>query len=110
SFLVTIGLLGVSFSHWILPAIFFCGLMGFGMILLLSTSQSILQLSAKEHNRGQVMGIWAMILSGAVPLGNFIAGPAADLWSEPNVLFAEGAVCGGAVIILYLIFRPRKRF
>jgi MFS family permease len=107
--LVTIALLGLSLSTFLLLALCCCAFLGFGLILLLSTTQSVIQLSAGEHNRGQIMGIWAMVLSGAVPLGNLLAGAAADLWTEPVILFTQGVVCGGTAVLLYSIFRPWLR-
>jgi MFS family permease len=103
---VTLSLLGLSLSGNVWPAILFCGLVGFGLILVLSTGQSVIQLGAAENNRGQIMGIWAMVLCGAVPLGNLVAGPAADLWSERAVLAVLGVVCGATVLLLFGLLRP----
>jgi len=94
----------LSSNVW--PAILFCGLVGFGLILVLSTGQSVIQLGAAENNRGQIMGIWAMVLCGAVPLGNLVAGPAADLWSERAVLAVLGVVCSATVLLLFGLLRP----
>jgi MFS family permease len=104
--LVTLALLGLSMSTYVLPAIVSCGLAGFGLILVLSTGQSVIQLGAAENNRGQIMGIWAMVLCGAVPLGNLLAGPAADLWTERAVLLALSIVCGGTALALFGLLRP----
>jgi MFS family permease len=106
--LVTTALLGLSFSRHILSAVFFSGLIGFGLILFLATSQSVFQLSSEEHNRGRVMAIWAMVLSAAVPLGNFLAGPAADEWGLSPVLAALGFACGLVPLGLLWMLRPWK--
>jgi MFS family permease len=104
--LVATGLLGMAFSPDIFTAIVFAALIGFGLILFLATSQSVFQLSSEEHNRGRVMAIWAMVLSGAVPLGNFLAGPAADEWGLSPVLAFLGIACGIVPIILLWLLRP----
>jgi MFS family permease len=70
-----------------------CVLIGFGLILCFATSQSVLQLRTEDYHRGRVMGIWSMILCGTQPLGNLIAGFAADHWDERVVLAASGVAC-----------------
>lgn len=107
--LVVTGLLGLAFSPDIITAIIFAALIGFGLILFLATSQSVFQLSSEEHNRGRIMAIWAMVLSGAVPLGNFLAGPAADEWGLSPVLAFLGIACGLVPIILLWLLRPWQR-
>jgi MFS family permease len=104
--LVITALLGLSLAGDILLAVCFSGLIGFGLILFLATSQSVFQLSSEEHNRGRVMAIWAMVLSGAVPLGNFLAGPAADEWGLSPVLAFLGLNCGIGALWLLWVLRP----
>jgi MFS family permease len=107
--LVVAGLLGLAFSPDIGTAVIFAALTGFGLILFLATSQSVFQLSSEEHNRGRVMAIWAVVLSGAVPLGNLLAGLAADEWGLPPVLTALGLACGLVPMALLWLLRPWQR-
>ena len=79
------------------------GLVGCGLILFFATAQSVTQLSSGDHNRGLIMGIWSMVLCGANPLGNWLAGQAADRWGVPvvlNVLALGVAVAGVAVVVV----------
>jgi MFS family permease len=104
--IVTGALLGLAWAPNILAAVICSGLIGFGLILFLATSQSVFQLSSAEHNRGRVMAIWAMVLSGAVPLGNLLAGPAADAWGLTPVIAGLGLACGLVPILLLWALRP----
>jgi MFS family permease len=104
--IVTASLLGLSQADDLFLAVGFSALIGYGLILFLATSQSVFQLSSEEHNRGRVMAIWAMVLSGAVPLGNLLGGPAADHWGVSPVLTALGIACGVVALGLLMIFRP----
>jgi MFS family permease len=104
--IVTASLIGLSLANDLFLAVIFSALIGYGLILFLATSQSVFQLSSGEHNRGRVMAIWAMVLSGAVPLGNLLAGPAADHWGEPVVLALLGIACGTVPLGLLAILRP----
>jgi MFS family permease len=81
-----------------------CALTGFGLVLFSATSQSMVQLSTDDHNRGRVMGIWSIIICGALPLGNLMAGRAADTWGVAPVLTGEGLAClASAVAVLTLL-------
>jgi predicted MFS family arabinose efflux permease len=108
--LVSTSLIGLSLAARFTPAFVACALIGFGLILFFATSQAVVQLATNEHNRGRIMGVWAMVLSGAVPLGNFLTGHAADVWGVPLVLLWQGAACiGFAVVVSLLILYATKR-
>jgi MFS family permease len=96
------GLAGLAWADRLWIAFPFCIVLGFGLIMFFSTSQSVLQLSAGEFNRGQVMGIWAMVVSGAQPLGNLLAGPAADRWGEQDVLAGLAIILASAALLTAL--------
>src|SRR5262249_39148021 len=105
--LVGIALIGLSLialgqvSYLGLAALF-CGAFGFGMILFFATGQAALQLSSTRANRGKLMGVWAMMLSGGAPLGNLLFGPAADAWSVTTVLLLQGLAVSAAAAALIL--------
>lgn len=101
--IVCLALLALSRAERLIPAMLCNAFIGFGLILFFSTSQSVVQLSADEHNRGRLMGIWAMVLSGGVPFGNLVVGPAADHWGEGPVLRAQGIGLGTAALTLLLL-------
>jgi predicted MFS family arabinose efflux permease len=102
-FLVTVSLLGLAIAGNVPAAIFWASLCGCGLILFHATSQSVLQLSSGEHNRGQIMGIYAVIISGAVPLGNQIVGHVADYTGLTTVLLGQGLICGVAAFSVFII-------
>jgi MFS family permease len=101
--IVTLALLGLSGARTLPVAITCCALIGYGLILFLATTQAVVQLGADDWHRGRVMGVWAMILSGAIPLGNLLAGFAADRWGEPRVLCGEGLACVTTALALRLL-------
>jgi MFS family permease len=84
-------------------------LVGAGLILFFSTSQSVFQLSATDGNRGRVMAIYSIILTGAQPIGNLLTGFAADRWGEAVVLRLQGLailLIGLAIFCLHLRRAP----
>lgn len=79
-----------------------CVLFGFGMILFFATAQTVVQLSTKDADRGKVMGIWAMMLSAGVPLGNLVLGPAADVYGERTIVLVQAIAVTIATVALML--------
>jgi hypothetical protein len=107
--IVIAGLILLSLANTLALAVGCSALIGFGLILFLATSQSIVQLSSGDYNRGRVMAVWAMIQSGAVPLGSILAGVAADRWDVPLVLRFLGLSCLAATVILLVVFDILRR-
>lgn len=107
----TVGLGGLALVRYLPLAMGCCAVFGCGLILFFATSQAVLQLNSTDDNRGRVMGIWSMVLSGAHPLGHLLAGPAADRWGVPLVLTMQGlgiAVAGGIVMALWRASQGRR--
>jgi MFS family permease len=102
--LTTAALFGLSLARGLPTAVVCCALLGCGLILFFATCQSVVQLSASDQNRGRIMGLWSMVICGALPLGNLLAGRAADLWTEAVVLRADAAGCAAAVLALVVLF------
>jgi MFS family permease len=82
-------------------AIVACVLFGFGMILFLANGQSIVQLSTTNAQRGRVMAIWAMTLTGSVPIGHLILGTGADMLGDQKIV-AVMAIAIGCLSLLTL--------
>ncbi len=59
----------------------------------------MVQLSTDDRNRGLVLGLWSMVIHGALPLGNLLAGEAADRWGESLVLCGQGLACLAAALV-----------
>jgi len=68
-------------------------LTGFGMMVLLTSSNSILQTIVDEGKRGRVMSLYTMAFMGTVPLGNLIHGILASKIGARHTLLAGGICC-----------------
>jgi MFS family permease len=110
-FLLSLGLLGLAWSPGVGFAITCCSLIGAGLILFFATAQGVMQLSAGPDNRGRVMGIWAMVIGGALPAGNFLAGVAADHWGVAPVLVVQALAiltCAFTAGLLWIYLRREE--
>jgi MFS family permease len=66
-------LIGFAFSRW-LPLSFFCLMLaGSGGVLLMASSNTLVQTMVHDDKRGRVMSIFTMAFTGTAPLGNLIA-------------------------------------
>lgn len=96
------GLLGLGLcGNYYLALVFIC-LAGFGMVTLLSTGNSLLQLNVPDELRGRIMSLFGLIVMGLAPVGSILYGIAA-LYLGPGLTIAGGsllaaAVCGGVLL------------
>jgi MFS family permease len=100
-FLGAASLAALAFARTPAVAALCCGVSGCGLILFFATGQATMQLGAGEHNRGRVMGIWLMVLAGAQPAGNLVAGAGAD-WVGVAPMLLIGSAGIGVTSLLVL--------
>jgi len=75
------------------PAAACLAVAGFGAISFVSTSNTLIQMAVPNHLRGRVMGIWAFVFGGSMPLGSWLIGAAAERWDTPVAIALSGAAC-----------------
>jgi len=98
-------------------ALVFLVIGGWGMLLFLSTVNTLLQTSSSDEMRGRVMGIWAVIFGGMTPIGALVAGTSSQFLGDAlhssgaGVRLAVGlgaAVCALAALSVWFIIRRRS--
>jgi MFS family permease len=103
--LSALGLAGLAWAPSLTLALVCCTVAGMGLILFFATGQGVFQLSAGDHNRGMILGIWSMVVSGAQPLGTLLAGPAADHFGVSAILaFQAGGIAVAGLVIAALLW------
>jgi MFS family permease len=100
SSLTAAAVFGMTFVDHLLPAAACSAVFGFGMILYLSTGQSVLQLSTPDHARGRVLALWPMTLSGGAVGGHLLCGWAAKHFPIPQVFGAMGVGVGTTAAVV----------
>ena len=82
---------------------------GFGMLLQIAASNTLLQTITEDDKRGRVMSFFTMAFMGMSPFGNLIAGAMADKIGAPNTVLISGGICIiGALIFLTRLPSLRK--
>jgi len=88
-----IGLILFSFSRSFLLSMVLMILIGFGMMLQMASSNTILQTIVEDDKRGRVLSIYIMALMGTVPFGSLLAGGTAKYFGVPLTLSIGGITC-----------------
>lgn len=95
---MAVTLFGVSLSAFSLsstPWLSFSliSIVGFGMVLAISSCNTLLQTLVDDHMRVRVMSLYVMSLIGIGPLGSLLAGAAARFAGAPATFFVGGLIC-----------------
>jgi MFS family permease len=86
-------------------ALVFLAIAGWGMLLYFSTTNTLIQTSVTDRMRGRVMGIWALVFGGMMPVGGLEAGTVSHWWGVPWTVATGAMVCGAAALIVWLRVR-----
>jgi MFS family permease len=82
---------------------------GWGMILFFSTTNTLLQTGASDEMRGRVMGVWALVFGGMMPIGGLEAGVVSHYLGVRWTMAIGAAVCALAGLVVWLVVRLRKQ-
>jgi MFS family permease len=78
---------------------------GFGMLLYIATTNTLIQTSVSDAMRGRVMGIWALVFGGMLPFGGLESGLLSQAIGVPWTVAAGALVCAGAGLWTWLAVR-----
>ncbi len=83
-------------------------LTGFGMMVQMAASNTILQTIVDEDKRGRVMSFYSMAFLGMAPFGSLFAGGLAHALNAQGTVLIGGVACllGG---LLFAVQLPRLR-
>jgi MFS family permease len=94
-----------GFMRQPIGAAFFLFFAGFGIILFFSIGNSIIQTQSPDHLRGRLMGIWALVFGGGMPIGSFWMGLLASHTSSGFSLQMGGVFCLLGSLAIYRAFK-----
>ena len=87
------GLVLFSFSQNLYLSLAILSVVGFGMISVMASCNTIVQTIVDEDKRGRVMSLYVMAFMGAAPLGSFLAGSVSSAIGAPLTLRIGGLLC-----------------
>ena len=93
-------LLAVTRNYYL--ALVFLAIAGWGMLLYFSTTNTLIQMSVADGMRGRVMGVWALVFGGMMPVGGLEAGALSHWLGVPGAVAIGAVVCGSAALVTWL--------
>ena len=107
------GLILFSLSRSFILSMILMVVIGFGMMMQMASSNTILQTIVDDDKRGRIMSFYAMAFMGTAPFGSFLAGEMARYIGVPYTILFGGICCiiGALVFVrklpaLLKIIRP----
>ena len=104
----SVALVLFAFNKNLYVGVLLLAIVGFGVVLYFSTSNTVLQSIVPDEMRGRVMGIWALIFGGMIPLGSLEAGLMADLLGTPATMAIGAVICALAAFVTLQVIRKRE--
>jgi len=98
-----LGLIGFSLSRVLMLSLLPLLLTGFGLMVQMASTNTLLQTIVEEDKRGRIMSFFTMAFVGMEPCGSLLAGSLASLIGAPNTLLLGGLCC----VIGSLVFASR---
>jgi MFS family permease len=88
-----VGLICFSFSRSFLLSLLLMLPTGFGMIVEMTSTNTVLQTLVEEEKRGRVMSFHMMAIMGMVPFGSLLSGTLASHIGAPGAVMISGIAC-----------------
>jgi MFS family permease len=99
--LFSLGLIGFALSRHQWLSLSLLLMAGFGLMVQMASSNSILQTIVDDDKRGRVMSFYVMCVMGTTPIGSLLAGVVANRLGAPQTLLIGGICClAGAVLFM----------
>jgi len=99
-----IGLAGFAWSRALPLTLAFGFLAGFGLILYVASTNTMLQLTTEDRFRGRIMSLYTLFFVGTAPIGAILAGSIAQRLGAPVATsFCALILLGGALWVAYRI-------
>jgi MFS family permease len=92
-----------AFMRWIPLSLFCVTVVGLSFMLMVNTTNALVQTQIPDHLRGRVMGIYTLIFFGGMPLGSLLMGVMANYIGETQVVIVSAIIL--AVCAFFIWFR-----
>jgi MFS family permease len=87
------GLIGFGLSRWLWLSLVFMTVVGFGMMVLMASTNTVIQTIVDEEKRGRVMSFYTMAFLGTAPFGSLLAGWLSTRVGAPQTVLMSGVLC-----------------
>lgn len=88
-----IGLIGFALSRWLPTSLLFMTIVGFGMMVQMASTNTVIQTIVDDEKRGRVMSFYTMAFLGTAPFGSLLAGWLSTRIGAPHTVLLSGVLC-----------------
>ena len=99
SFGISLVLFATSRHMWLSVGLLV--MVGFSMMLQMTSSNTLIQAMVPDRLRGRVMSVYSMMFMGMAPIGSLYAGAAAKVLGAPETVAIGGVVCAAAAMVFF---------
>jgi MFS family permease len=92
------GLAGFALSRWLWVSLVFMTITGFGMMVQMASTNTVIQTIVDEEKRGRVMSFYTMSFLGTAPFGSLLAGWLSTRIGAPQTVLLSGVLCVATAI------------
>jgi MFS family permease len=104
-----LGMLALSICGAVGVALLLLAVIGFGMMVQMGASNTMLQTIVEEDKRGRVLSLYTMAFMGMAPLGSLVSGSLAKWIGADGTLRIAGVACLGATVVFALQYQRLRR-
>jgi MFS family permease len=94
-----VGVAAFSFSQVLWFSVIMILLAGFGMMVQIVLTNTVLQTIVDDDKRGRIMSLYAVAFVGTAPIGSLLTGTIADVIGAPHTLQISAFLCVIAAIV-----------
>ena len=87
------GMMGFAVSRWLWVSLVFMTIAGFGMMVQMGSTNTVIQTIVDEEKRGRVMSFYTMSFLGTAPFGSLLAGWISTRIGAPHTVLVSGVLC-----------------
>jgi len=87
------GLMGFALSRSLPVSLVFMTVTGFGMMVQMASTNTVIQTIVDEEKRGRVMSFYTMSFLGTAPFGSLLAGWLSTRIGAPRTVLLSGVLC-----------------
>ena len=106
SLILGLGLVGLAFTTKFLIALILLFFIGFGMVVIIASCNTLVQDIVDDDKRGRVMSLYTMAFMGTTPFGSLLGGAIAHKIGVPHTFLLAGLT----MIISAIIFRTKLKY
>ena len=100
--------IALAFSGWLLLSVVLMFVVGWGLIAMAATTNTIIQVTTPDALRGRVLSVYTTVFAGSSPMGNVATGIIAARAGISAALVIGGVIAVACAVVVAVWARRRE--